>query len=339
MDLLAMEKVAAKDNARTSRILKVEDMKMDGGDLGLGQPLGEGNSATQNTDPDALNRVLGGMTAVLQSNENLIPYQSARPTSAFTGFIDHLRRDSVMGGLPYEFVADPTRAGGASVRLVVAKAGRFFTHRQMVIINRFLTEYFQFWLGTKIKNKDIPNAANWWKCEWVTTKSVTVDAGREGVNERADLDMGRVPPSDDMQGRGYSFEKTVRKTARDFAFIAKVSKETGVSEDKLWRKTPTGGGGQPPPNAGGGAKTIPEGATGVVMPGPDGQPHIVPLDQIEGGEQPPQGEQPPEPPQPILTPPVISPGVAPTEELDASVDSIPKQNEGLSRNREQPFSR
>ena len=338
MDLLAMEKVAVKDNSRTSRILKVEDPNMDSGDLGIGQPLGEGNSSTTNTDPDALNRVLGGVTAVLQNNESLVSYASARPSSAFAGFIDHLRRDSVMGGLPYEFVADPNRAGGAAVRLVVAKAARFISHRQTTIINRFLQPYFQFWLGHKIEKKEIPNAKNWWKVEWVTPKSVTVDAGREGVNERADLDMGRVPPSDDMQSRGYGFEKTIRKTARDFAYIQKVAKETGVPEDKLWRKSPSGGGGgQPAP---GGAPTIPEGALGVVMPGPDGQPQIVPIEQIAAGAKEGEGiESPLDNHEPELRQPQIPRGTEPMPDFAGSVDSIPKQNPGLSRNREQPFSR
>jgi len=334
MDLLAMEKVAVKDNSRTSRILKVEDPNMDASDLGLGQPLGPGSSTT-NTDPDVLNRVLGGVTAVLQNNESLVSYQSARPSAAFAGFIDHLRRDSVMGGLPYEFVADPTRAGGSAVRLVVAKAGRFFSHRQSVIINRFLQEYFQFWCGLKIDKKDIPNARNWWKTEWVCCKSVTVDAGREGANERADLDMGRIPPSDDFQSRGYGFEKTIRKLARDHAFIQRVSKETGVPEEKLWRKSPTGGGGQqkPPEN------TIPEGAMGIVMPGPDGSPQIVPIDQIVGQKAEEMAGDPLTNSEPELSPPPKGQPAEPASQMETSVDTLPKQNPGLSRNREQPFQR
>lgn len=336
MDLLAMEKVAAKDNSRTSRILKVEDTKMDSGDLGLGQPLGEGNSTAPSVDPDTLNRVLGGVTAVLQNNESLTPYMSARPSTAFTGFIDHLRRDSVMGGLPYEFIADPTRAGGASVRLITAKVGRFISHRQMVIINRFLNEWFKFWAGIKIQKGEIANARNWWKVEWVTPKSVTVDAGREGVNERADLDMGRLPMSDDFQQRGYSFEKTIRKTARDWSFIEKVAKETGISADKLWRKSPTGGAGG---EAGGGAKnTIPEGALGIVMPDANGQPQIVPIDKVTdmSGQEMVDAMTNSEP---ELEPPEIDQGVKPTTEMETSVDTLPKQNSGLSRNREQPYQR
>lgn len=341
MDLLAMEKVAVKDNARTSRILKVEDTKMDNGDLGLGQPLGEGNSTTNPTDPDTLNRVLGGVTAVLQNNESLVSYQSARPSTAFSGFIDHLRRDSIMGSLPYEFVADPTRAGGASVRLVVAKAGRYVSARQNIIINRFLKEYFKFWCGIKIQRQEIPNAKNWWKTEWVTCRSVTVDAGRDAANERADLDMGRLPPSDDFQARGLQFEKTIRKTARDFAYIKRVCEETGISEDKIWRKSPVGGG----QGGVGGAPNgmpqqpqIPQGAVGFVVPDENGQPQIVPIEATNA--------QPAEEIQsaldnhePELQKPNIPDGINPMPEMGSGVDNIPKQNSGLSRSREQTYNR
>jgi len=349
MDLLSMEKTAAKDNARTSRILKVEDTKMDSLDLGIGQPLGEGNSTNAATDPDVLNRVLGGVTAVLNTNENLIPYQSARPSSAFTGFIDHLRRDSVMGGLPYEFVADPTRAGGASVRLVVAKAGRFFAQRQSVIINRFLKPYFKFWLGIKIQRKEIASARNWWKSEWVTPRSVTVDAGRDAANERADLDMGRMPPSDDFQARGLGFEKTIRKTARDFAFIQKVAEETGVPEEKLWRKSPAGGGaggvGGMPPLAGAqgtqGIPQIPDGTVGFVVPDETGAPQIIPIDAAmpEGQGQPEEKPDATTNTEPELRTPSIPDGVKPMNDLTNGVDNLPKQNQGLSRSREHPYNR
>lgn len=310
MDLLMMEKVACKDNARTSRILKTSDTNADSGDIGLGQPNVPAGSMN---DAGSVNKILGGLTAVLQPNEELIPYQSARPTSAFTGFIEHLRRDSVLGSLPYEFLADPTKAGGASVRLVTAKAGRYFSHRQNIIINRFLKPYFQFWLGTKINKGDLPSAKNWWKCEWVCPKAVSVDAGRDSANERADLEMGRILPSDDFQSRGMGFEKSIRKKARDLAFIDKVAQETGIDPVRLWKQ----GSNQQPNPQGHGAMPPQVGA--------DGEPLIpdVPVPELN---------DPLENTDPELTPPDVgNEGVEPQDDTNISVDTIPKQNQGLSR--------
>lgn len=311
MDLLSFEKVAAKDNARTSRILKTNDLNADQGDLGVGQA---NVAPTEQTSPDNINRILGGVTAVLQTNEDLTPYQSARPTTAFTGFIEHLRRDSVMGSVPYEFVADPNKAGGAAVRLVTAKASRYFSHRQNIIISRFLKPYFQFWLGTKINKGDLPSAKNWWKCEWVTPKSISVDAGRDSANERADLTMGRTLPSDDFQGRGMGFEKSIRKKARDLAYIDKTAAEFGVKPERLWNQYPN----MPPP-----PPQPPQGGEG--QPSPEGLP--PPVAPVEPTFKDPLTNDDPE-----LTPPdVESEGIEPSVETNLSVDTIPKQNQGLSR--------
>ena len=103
---------------------------------------------------------------------------------------------------------------------------------------------------------------------------------------------------------------------------------------------PGGAGGAGGAGAPGGPPTIPEGALGVVMPGPDGQPTIVPIDQIAGaGGDPNVPTDPLTNTEPELRPPPRSPAAEPAEQMDTSVDTLPKQNPGLSRNRDQPFSR
>ena len=312
MDLLAMEKVAAKDNARLSRILKTHDLGSDTGDIGLGQPVNQ----TNGSDLGNLNRILGGVTAVLQPNEELVAHAPARPTTAFTGFIEHLRRDSVLGSLPYEFLADPTKAGGSAVRLVVAKAGRYFSQRQNIIIKRFLNQYFQYWLGTKINRGDLPSARNWWKVDWMCTRSVTVDAGRDAANERSDIEMGRTALEDDFAGRGLQFEKTMRKRAKNFLFLNKLSDDTGLSRDDLFRFSPQGGG-----PSGGEEGQTPEDKSRVATAGQEG---VETTDTV--ADTVPTGEA-----------PDIGGGVAPVKNTQSSVDNIPKQNQGLSYPKDNSF--
>lgn len=328
MDLLAMEKVAAKDNARISRILKTNDLGADNGDIGLGVPIG---TQTNSTNASEMNRILGGVTAILQPNEELVAHQPARPTTAFTGFIEHLRRDSTLGSLPYEFLADPTKAGGASVRLVVAKAGRYFAKRQNIIIHRFLNEYFKYWLGTKIARGDLPNARNWWKVDWMTTKPVTVDAGRDSANERADLEMGRITIEDDFAMRGYQYEKTMRKRAKNFLFLEKLAKDTGLSREDLFRFSPQGGG-----NTNSSGMQPKMGADGKPLIGPDGKPIFEKPEVAEGMEyediRDRVGESEPE-----SAPPEVPSGIAPVQKTEMPVDAIPKQNGGLSRPVDQSF--
>lgn len=322
MDLLSMEKVAAKDNARISRILKTNDLGPDNGDIGLGVP----NNSTTPTNTTEMNRILGGVTAVLQPNEELISHQSARPTTAFTGFIEHLRRDSCLGSLPFEFLADPTKAGGASVRLVVAKAGRYFSHRQNIIIKRFLNPYFQYWLGTKINRGDLPSARNWWKVEWMTPRSVTVDAGRDAVSDRADLEMGRTTIEDDFAARGYQYEKTMRKRAKNFLFLEKLAKDTGLSRDDLFRFSPQGG----MEGAAGNKPALDK--DGNPLPDESGKNPLIEEGLEYEDIKDTVGELEPETSQPD-----VGTGVTPIVRNETPVDALPKQNIGRSRPVDQSF--
>jgi capsid protein len=316
IDLLSMEKIAAKDNSRVSRILQTADTSPDIGDVGFGSPT---NKPITQTQPEVISRALGGVTAVLNPNEKLVEHTPARPTAAFNGFIEHLRRDSVMGGLPYEFVADPNKLGGAASRLVVAKAGRYVAHRQNILIKRFLSPYFQYWLGMKIDKKEIPSAVNWWRHEWQVSKPVTVDNGRDAVNARADLQMGIRTPQDIFQENGMNFERALLQKAQALAYRDRVAKAFNLEPERLLS-----------------LKTQAEIQT-------DGQQKMVRTQAIADGKEAPDLTAEKEINQaatnivdPETEEPDFGEGSEQVEETQLSVDNIPKQNQGIDRSREQP---
>ena len=140
MELLALEKHAVKDNADVSRILKTErgEIDEDSGDFRLAREGGHPDRNEDGSDPVTLQKIIGGKLVALKPNENLESFQSNRPSPTFTGFLQHLRRDSALGVLPYEFAADSSSIGGAGVRLVVAKADRRFSFRHLILIQRFI---------------------------------------------------------------------------------------------------------------------------------------------------------------------------------------------------------
>lgn len=120
MELLALEKHAVKDNADVSRILKTQRGELDeSGDFSVATPGQDGTPS----DPTELQKIIGGKLVALKPDESLDSFQSNRPSPTFTGFLEHLRRDSALGMIPFEFAADSSKVGGAGVRLVVAKAG------------------------------------------------------------------------------------------------------------------------------------------------------------------------------------------------------------------------
>lgn len=318
MDLLAMEKLAAKDNSRVSRILRTNDSAPDFGDVGLGEPTNRNPS----TDPNNISRTLGGVTAVLQSNEELVAHEYARPSSAFTGFIDHLRRDSCMGAsLPYEVLVNPSAVGGAAARYIVSKTNRYVGRRQSLIISRFLVPWFEFWLGVKINRGDLPAARNWWKCEFQTSKPITVDAGRESANDRADLMMGTLTPQEYFQMQGKNYEKAMLQKARNLQFRQKVASAFNAQPDELLNlKSPAdiqaaASERQAQINAASQAA-----AAGIELPTEEDDG--ITTKEVEMLD-------------PELSPPELAP---PAKEvpIQSLVDTLPLQNEGLSRNPENP---
>jgi capsid protein len=242
MELLALEKHAVKDNADVSRILKTARGEIDdSGDFVVGG-AGAGNDPS---DPVSLQRIVGGKLVALKPDESLDSFQSNRPSPTFTGFLEHLRRDSALGMIPFEFAADSSKIGGAGVRLIVAKADRRFSFRQMILERRLIRPVWAYVIGDAISRGFLPPVAGWWKIAIVGPKRVTVDAGREAQQNRADVEMGLKTLSDHYAELGADFGEEIERRASDAKLILETATKYGVPIDMLWK--PSGGSSVMPP--------------------------------------------------------------------------------------------
>jgi capsid protein len=233
MELLALEKHAVKDNCDVTRVLKTET-----GDLGDDSDFAiEGQEAEsgEGTNPASLQQITGGKLVALKTNESLDSFESKRPSPTFTGFLEHLRRDAALGVLPYEFAADSSKVGGAGVRLVVAKADRRFSYRQMILIQRFIKPVWFYVIGDAIDRGELPAVQGWWKISCVTPRKLSVDAGREAQQNRSDVEMGLKTISDHYEELGADFGEELERRARDAKMILETATKYGVPLDMLWK--------------------------------------------------------------------------------------------------------
>jgi hypothetical protein len=136
--------------------------------------------------------------------------------------------------------------------------------------------------------------------------------------------MGRTTIEDDFASRGYQYEKTMRKRAKNFLFLEKLAKDTGLERDDLFRFSPQGGAG----NQVNQQATATMGEDGKVVPIPEKE--VADYDEVKDKV----GET-----EPDTAPPEIPEGVSPINSTNIAVDSIPKQNAGLSRSVEQSYPR
>ncbi len=125
-------------------------------------------------------------------------------------------------GLPVEFVYDPASVGGAGMRFVVAKAQRRFEQRQRLLIDRFCNRAWRYFIGRAIANGDLPAVEDYPKVTWQTPKSLTVDAGRDALQERENYKAGLSSLQHYFGEMGLDWEEQVRQIAKEKEFIGSM---------------------------------------------------------------------------------------------------------------------
>jgi capsid protein len=174
---------------------------------------------------------MGGKILALEPGEDLQLLASNRGSQAI-GFLQELERD-IVRVLPYEFVSDPSKIGGASVRLVTAKAGRVFGKYQNVVITTLCHPTWGYVIGQAIANGELPDDPSWAEVSWTTPKSVTVDGGRDSANDREDLRIGLLSFSEVYNQRGMNFEEEAEIKAQNVRYLLDLSKTYGVPFETL----------------------------------------------------------------------------------------------------------
>lgn len=223
-ELLRLEALAVKNDADFTRVLV-----KNGGYVPNNLAAELSGTSTNGSD---LASKMGGKLAVLEPGEDLKSLTSNRPSPVFVGFLEAIQRDIARGtGLPYEFTGNPSAASGGALRLIAAKADRTFGRWQTILIERLCQKVWGFVIGTAIANGDLPDAPDWNKVSWTTPKRLTIDAGRDAAQDRADLELGLLSPSELYAQRGLDLRTEMQKRAKDFKYITELAAAEGIP---LW---------------------------------------------------------------------------------------------------------
>lgn len=228
MDIFELEKLAVKDNSDVTRVIKKTGGIIDDD---MAHELGAGSSTYLNN----VSARMGGKLLALEPGEEFQSFTSNRPSPAWTGFVAALEKSISMGVLPYEFVNDPSKIGGASVRLITAKAARVFGKYQAVLINSLCIPTWGYIIGQGIDSGELPDDPKWNLTSWTTPKSVTVDAGREAAQDRADVELGLLSMSELYSQRGLDFRTEMEKRAQDMKYIAALAEKYGLPIELLYK--------------------------------------------------------------------------------------------------------
>ena len=221
-ELLKLEMLAVRNDSDFTRVLHKHSGFVAGQ---LKDEMG-----TSGSNGETLARKLGGKLAVLEPGESLGSLESKRPNGNFVSFLKAIQSDISRGSIPYEFI-NPSEAGGAALRLIAAKSDRVFSRWQTILIERFIIPIYRYVIGTKIANGELPDSPDWWKVSCTTPKRLTIDAGRDAAQDRADVELGLLSMSELYAQRGLDLRTEMVKRAKDFKFIKELADSEGLP---LW---------------------------------------------------------------------------------------------------------
>lgn len=233
-ELLALEKGAVKSISDIAHILTTEAGEVDENSDYVVKVSDDEDGDGEPTDPGYIEKILGRKTVAVKQGEKLDAHESKRPSPTFTGFLNYLDRESAGGGLPPEMISDPSSIGGAVVRLVTAKAQRRIEKRQQAIINRMVTQCWAYVIGWAIDNGELDPIEGWYKCKSGTPRKLTVDAGRESKENRADVLAGLKSIDDHFDEQGKDAEEELRSRAKTAKLVLDLAEDAGVPPEMIF---------------------------------------------------------------------------------------------------------
>lgn len=230
-DAVSFEKMALKISSYIA--LAIRSNNPQAADF-FGESIANVNS-TENTEltVESLGNA-GGVIPRLGIGEDLISWTSNRPTENFQKFCDLLLRE-VCGniGIPWEFYARPSDAGGAALRAVLVRAQRTFEQRQQLLIDRLCSRVWGHVVTLGMQRGDLEQNENWWKVEWQRPAAASVDYGREAQANLNDVRAGLRTYAEDYSERGLEWKDQLRQRAAEAKYLADLANEFGVSPDSI----------------------------------------------------------------------------------------------------------
>ena len=94
-------------------------------------------------------------------------------------------------------------------------------------------------IGDAIDRGELPAIKGWNKVAWVCPRRITVDAGREAQQNRADVETGLKTIEDHYSELGMDYREELEKRAQNAKAIIDAASKYGVPVSMLWKPSGT----------------------------------------------------------------------------------------------------
>lgn len=198
-EVMAAERFATKEFSRRTFVLKSESGGFDSQDAGI---LGNSTRGPKTSASDVAD-AFGGLAIAIKSNESLEAFEHNRPSLNVLGLADTLDRDAAVGsGIGYDFLMNPTKIGGAVVRMELAKTERQFAAFQRMLIDGLVRKADQYAIANRIDAKVLRAVPKWERCTYNTPRKLSVDVGRDTLAMIRELEAGTRNLEDIIEENG-----------------------------------------------------------------------------------------------------------------------------------------
>jgi hypothetical protein len=199
-----------------------------------------GQAAANRTDAaDPKNEQLTWLQKVFGAAVRFVPkglkyqnYTPQRPSQTWQGFMDFLDARVCMPlGMPPSTLL-PIKVGGADTRRDLAMAARVVERHQDRLAHqchRIYRHVIDFDLGKKGRPE------NWDRAEWLYSRSITADAGRQAQQDREDLGMGTNTLSNFCAENGYGgLIRFLEQRAMDRVAVKNVAEKYKITPAEVF---------------------------------------------------------------------------------------------------------
>lgn len=142
---------------------------------------------------------------------------------------------------PYDLSLDPTKIGGAVVRLVTAKAQRTVEKNQR-LVRKIAKRIDGYALAKAMKLGLLPQPKNgdWYSWHYQGPRKISVDGGRDAAAGREDYKLGLTTLQELYADRGLHWEDEVEKRITEQRFVLDLANKYNIDPNRVQLLTPNG---------------------------------------------------------------------------------------------------
>jgi capsid protein len=157
-----------------------------------------------------------------------------RPSTNGMEFDRTVARDALAGiGWSYDYAIDPTKAGGAQMRVVVEKVNRTILHLQRSLIDTYRRQLDNWRLAVFMARGDLPVSGEWMKYRYQVPAKLTADAKYQSQVDLTEYAAGFTTHERIAANRSSNWEDDQDQKAKEIKRAMETAASHGIPVEYL----------------------------------------------------------------------------------------------------------